>query len=138
MKAFNEQSAIKFLTDVRKPLLNLHKSILDHERAVYEKTAGAVSPAAFLQQLIGGAEFRWISPLSTVIANIDDLLEDEKVTADEKIAGAQAIAGLFEGDTAEAGAPDNAFRTRYLPLLQENPDILHAHGKVVQVLREVE
>jgi hypothetical protein len=130
MKAFDEQTATQFLKDVRKPLLNLHKAILDHERASYEKKVGSVSPAAFLQQLIGGAEFRWISPLSTAIANIDELLEDEKVTADEKIAGAQAIAGLFEGDAA-----DNAFRTRYLPLLQEGPALLHEHGTVMQVLR---
>jgi hypothetical protein len=132
MKAFNEQSAIQFLKDVRKPLLNLHKSILDHERAAYEKAVGPVTPAAFLQQLIGGADFRWIAPLSTVIANIDELLDDEKATADDKIAGAQAIAGLFAADI-----PDNTFRQHYLTLLQENPDILHEHGRIAQILRNI-
>ena len=133
MKVFNEQSAIQFLKDVRKPLLTLHKSILDHERAAYEKVNGPVTPAAFLQQLIGGADFRWIAPLSTAIANIDELLEDEKLTADDRVAGAQAIAALVESD-----APDNAFRQRYLPLLQESPAILHEHGRVVQALRSIE
>lgn len=133
MKTFNEQSAIEFLKNVRRPLLSLHKSILDHERAAYEKVHGSVTPAAFLQQLIGGAEFRWIAPLSTAIANIDELLDDEKITADDRIAGAQAIATLFE-----SGAPDNAFRKRYLVLLQESPAILHEHGKVVQALRSDE
>jgi hypothetical protein len=132
MKAFNEQSAIPFLKDVRKPLLALHKSILDHERAAYEKAVGPVTPAAFLQQLIGGADFRWIAPLSTVIANIDELLDDEKVTAEDKIAGAQAIVALFAAD-----APDNDFRQHYLPLLQENPDILHEHGRIAQILRNI-
>lgn len=129
----NDQQCTQLLSEIRRPLLALHKSILDHERAAYEKKAGALSPAAFLQQLIGGTEFRWISPLSTAIANIDELLEDEKVTADEKIAGAQSIVGLFESDT-----PDNAFRTRYLPLLQESPAILHQHGQVAQLLRSSE
>lgn len=133
MKAFNEQSAIQFLQDVRKPLLSLHKSILDYERAEYEKAHGSVTPAAFLQQLIGGAEFRWIAPLSTAIANIDELLDDEKITADDRIAGARAIATLFE-----SGAPDSAFRKRYLALLQESPAILHEHGRVVQALRSAE
>jgi hypothetical protein len=133
MKAFNEQSAIQFLKDVRRPLLSLHKSILDHERAAYEKAHGSVTPAAFLQQLIGGADFRWISPLSTAIANIDELLEDDKVTPEDRIAGAQAIAALFEPD-----APDNAFRQHYLQLLQDSPAILHEHGKVVQALRSAE
>jgi hypothetical protein len=133
MKTFDEQSAIQFLTDVRKPLLSLHKSILDHERAAYEKAVGPVTPAAFLQQLISGADFRWIAPLSTVIANIDDLLDDEEATPDDRIAGAQAVAALFEQD-----APDNAFRQRYLTLLQESPDILHEHGRIVQALRTIE
>ncbi|QHS52454.1 hypothetical protein [Edaphobacter sp. 12200R-103] len=133
MKAFNEQSAVQFLKDVRRPLLSLHKSIIDHERAAYEKAHGPVTPAAFLQQLISGADFRWIAPLSTAIANIDELLDDEKITADNRIAGAQAIATLFE-----SGAPDNAFRKRYLVLLQESPAILHEHGRVVQALRDVE
>ena len=133
MKAFNEQSAVQFLKDVRRPLLSLHKSIIDHERAAYEKAHGPVTPAAFLQQLISGADFRWIAPLSTAIANIDELLDDEKITADNRIAGAQAIATLFE-----SGAPDNAFRKRYLILLQESPAILHEHGKVVQALRTAE
>lgn len=133
MKAFNEQSAIQFLNDVRKPLLSLHKSILDHERAAYEKVHGPIAPAAFLQQLIAGADFRWIAPLSTAIANIDELLDDDKVTADDRIAGAQAVASLFE-----SGVPDNAFRKRYLMLLQESPAILHEHGRVIQALRGVE
>ena len=132
MKAFDEQSAVQFLKDIRKPLLSLHKSILDHERAAYEKDFGAVTPAAFLQELIGGPRFRWLSPLSTAIANIDELLDDEKATADDKIAGAQAVATLFATD-----APDSVFRQRYLALLQESPDILHEHGKIVQLLRSL-
>jgi hypothetical protein len=133
MKVFNEQSAIQFLKDVRKPLLTLHKSILDHERAAYEKVNGPITPAAFLQQLIGGADFRWIAPLSTAIANIDELLDDEKVTADDRITGAQAVAALFQSDS-----PTNAFRQHYLALLQESPTILHEHGRVVQALRGLE
>jgi len=133
MKSFSEQSAIQFLKEVRKPLLALHKSILDHERVAYEKVNGPVTPAAFLQQLIGGADFRWIAPLSTAIANIDELLDDEKVTADDRIAGAEAVASLFQPD-----APDNAFRQRYLPLLQESPSVLHEHGRVVQALHSLD
>jgi hypothetical protein len=131
MPTFNEQSAVQFLKDIRKPLLSLHKSILDHERAEYERDFGTVTPAAFLQELIGGIRFRWLSPLSTAIANIDELLDDEKVTAEDKIAGAQAIASLFASD-----APDSDFRQRYLPLLQ-SPEILDGHGRIAQILRNI-
>jgi hypothetical protein len=114
-------------------LLALHKSILDYERTAYEKAVGPVTPAAFLQQLIAGADFRWIAPLSTAIANIDELLDDEKATADDRIAGAQAVTALFDSE-----APGNPFRQRYLTLLQESPSILHEHGRIVQALRSVE
>ena len=133
MKSFNEQSAVQFLKEVRKPLLALHKSILDHERLVHEKIVGPITPAAFLQELISGTSFRWIAPLSTAIANIDELLEEEKVTADDRIAGAQAIASLLATDSS-----DSPFRKRYLELLQESPAILHEHGRVVQVLQNVQ
>ena len=130
MKSFNEQHAIQFLKDVRRPLLTLHKSILDHERAAYEKTVGPVTPAAFLQELIGGTNFRWIAPLSTAITSIDELLEATEITAQEKVAGAQAIAALFAPDAQET------FRQRYVTLLQESPTVLHEHSKVIQVLNQ--
>jgi hypothetical protein len=128
-----EQQAIQFLSDVRRPLLALHKSILDHERAAYEKEFGPVTPAAFLQVLINGSGFRWLTPLSTVIANVDETLDDKKATEADQIAAAQAVSGLFS-----SGLPDNAFLARYLPLLQASPAVLHEHGKVTQVLRAVE
>jgi hypothetical protein len=129
----DEQRAIQFLTDIRKPLLVLHKTILDHERAVYEKEFGPVTPAAFLQVLINGSGFRWLTPLSTVIANVDEILDDDEATAADRTGAVQAVAGLFSPDE-----PNAVFYPRYLPLLQLNPDILHAHGSVAQVLRELD
>jgi hypothetical protein len=128
-----EQQAIQFLSEVRRPLLSLHKSILDHERAAHEKEFGPVTPAAFLQVLINGSGFRWLSPLSTVIANVDETLDDKEATSVERISAVEAVTALFSSDR-----PDNAFLPRYLPLLQTSPAILHEHGKVAQVLRTVE
>ena len=129
----NDQQATPFLTEVRKPLLTLHKAILDHERAAYEKEFGPATPAAFLQVLINGSGFRWITPLSTVIANVDETLDDKEATDADRIAAAEAVVALFSAET-----PDNAFLPRYLPLLQANPTILHEHGRVAQLLRTVE
>ena len=126
----NEQQAVRLLSDIRKPLLVLHKSILDHERASYEKEYGPTTPGAFLQVLITGSAFRWISPLSTVIANVDETLDDAKATAEDRIAAAQAVVRLFS-----PAAPANGFLERYLPLLQTSPEILHGHGSVAQVLQ---
>ena len=128
-----EQQAIQFLSEVRRPLLALHKAILDHERASYEKEFGPATPAAFLQVLINGSGFRWLSPLSTVIANVDETLDDKKATEVDRIGAVEAVAGLFSSDL-----PNNVFLPRYLPLLQASPEILHEHGRVSQVLRTLE
>ncbi|RFU49530.1 hypothetical protein [Paraburkholderia sp. DHOC27] len=128
-----DQQATQFLAEVRKPLLTLHKAILDHERASYEKEFGPVTPAAFLQVLINGSGFRWLTPLSTVIANVDEILDDKEATAVDRVGAVEAVTGLFAAD-----AHDNAFLPRYLPLLQASSTILHAHGQVAQLLKTVE
>lgn len=126
----NDAQCTQFLSDIRRPLLALHKAILDHERAAYEKEFGPVTPAAFLQVLINGSGFRWLTPLSTVIANVDEILDDKEAEAVDRIAAAEAVTGLFSAD-----APNNTFLPRYLPLLQADPAILHQHGQVSQLLR---
>ncbi len=129
----NDPQCTQFLSDIRKPLLTLHKAILDHERAAYEKEFGPVTPAAFLQVLINGSGFRWLTPLSTVIANVDEILDDKEADAADRLAAAEAVTGLFSADQ-----PNNSFLPRYLPLLQADPGILHLHGQVSQVLRSVQ
>lgn len=126
----NDQQCTQFLSDIRKPLLALHKAILDHERAAYEKEFGPVSPAAFLQVLINGSAFRWLTPLSTVIASVDEILDDKEADVEDRRAAVEAVTGLFAADT-----PNNNFLPQYLPLLQADPAILHLHGQVSQLLR---
>jgi hypothetical protein len=126
----NDAQCTQFLSDIRKPLLSLHKAILDHERASYEKEFGPVTPAAFLQVLINGSGFRWLAPLSTVIANVDEILDDKEADATDRFGAVEAVTGLFSADT-----PNNAFLPNYLPLLQADPGILHHHGQVSQLLR---
>jgi hypothetical protein len=129
----NDQQCTEFLSEVRRPLLALHKAILDHERAAYEKEFGPVTPAAFLQVLINGSGFRWLTPLSTVIANVDEILDDKEADDADRLAAVEAVTGLFSPEQ-----PNNAFLPRYLPLLHADPAILHHHGQVSQLLRSAE
>lgn len=126
----NEQRAKQFLNDVRRPLLTLHKAILDHERASYERESGPVTPAAFLQVLINGPAFRWLMPLSTVIANVDEALDAKNATDDDRIGAAEGVLALFDAD-----APKSAFLERYQALLQASPDVLHLHAQLVPILQ---
>lgn len=129
----NDERAIQFLRDIRKPLLVLHKAILDHERALYEKEFGPVTPAAFLQVLINGTGFRWLNPLSTVIANTDEILDDAEASSADRVAAVESVVGLFSEDL-----PGNIFLPRYRQILQGSPEILHAHGQVAPILKSLE
>ncbi|WP_321887169.1 hypothetical protein [Paraburkholderia bannensis] len=124
----DEARAIQFLSEVRKPLLNLHKAMLDHERAEYEREFGPTTPAAFLQVLINGTGFRWLMPLSTVIANVDETLDAKDAKPEDRIGAAEGVTGLFSGEESAE------FFERYQALLQKSPEVLQLHGVVAQLL----
>lgn len=126
----NDERAKQFLNDVRRPLLTLHKAILDHERASYEREFGPVTAAAFLQVLINGSAFRWLMPLSTMIANIDDVLDGKDATVEDRVGAVEGVVSLFDTD-----APRTEFLERYQSLLQASPDVLHLHAQLVPVLQ---
>ncbi|KMY85967.1 hypothetical protein BUMB_01819 [Candidatus Paraburkholderia calva] len=113
---------------MRHPLLTLHRSVLVHLRTLHEAEFGPVSPGEFLQIVINGSAYRWVAPLSTLIAALDDT----EATADARIAQADAIVAMFS-----AGTRDPAFVERFLPLLQDSPDIAVANGQVAQVVRGI-
>ncbi|MBN3858250.1 hypothetical protein G3N59_33175 [Paraburkholderia sp. Ac-20340] len=127
----DEARAIQFLSEVRKPLLNLHKAMLDHERAEYEREFGPTTPAAFLQVLINGTGFRWLMPLSTVIANVDETLDAKDAKPEDRVGAAEGVAALF------AGQESAEFFERYQALLQKSPTVLQLHGVVAQLLNGI-
>src|SRR6476646_11734757 len=65
----------QFLIDLRKSLLHLHKTLLDWERAAYERLHGRTSPGSLLTALMNDPQFAWLRPLSELIVRIDESLE---------------------------------------------------------------
>jgi len=126
----NDQAATTFLNDVRHPLLALHRSVLGELRARHEAEFGPVSPGEFLQIVINGTAYRWLSPLSTLIAALDDVLDDKEATAAGRIEIASAVVATFTAKTRSA-----EFAQQYLPLLQDSPEIALANGRVAQLVR---
>src|SRR6476659_11198954 len=64
------------LTQVRRTLLDLHKALIERERAAYERSHGAVSPAEMLQLLIRDSAFSWLHPISELIVRVDELISN--------------------------------------------------------------
>ena len=114
------------LTEVRTPLLALHKSLVDAERVQYERTHGRLENAEFLKVLMQDPQFAWLKPLTALIVRLDEALEDNQD-------GAAAIDEL-----RRLLAPDeqgSMFQQRYADVLQRSPEVVVDHGRTVHALR---
>ena len=128
-----KDSERRLLTDLRRALLPLHKTLLEWERKIYEREHGRKMGAGELLQIIMTApQFAWLRPISEVIVRIDQALDEEApdttVDVDAIIIQARRLV-----------APDQTERPyaqRYLTALQEVPDVVVAHGKVTAILKE--
>jgi hypothetical protein len=72
------------LQELRDALLDLHKTLIDSERAVYETNVGPIqSPHHFLQLLSNDPWFAWLRQISQLIVAMDEALDpEEALTSD--------------------------------------------------------
>src|SRR3954451_17825182 len=83
-------------------LLRVHKALIDHERARYERERGPVGGAVeFLQVLIRDQYFAWLRPMSALIVQIDEFVMSKEPTdpADGRALLTQARALLTPNET---------------------------------------
>jgi len=121
----------QFLFDLRKSLLHLHKTLLDWERAAYERIHGRVSSTELLKATMEDAQFAWLRPISELIVRIDESVDTEPQNGPVDV---EAIIARARVATApdETGTPH---AQRYHTALQEHPDAVFAHRDVTNVLK---
>jgi hypothetical protein len=120
------------LAEIRRALLRLHKTLLEAERAAYERSRGRVaSGGEFLQLVIKDPWFSWLRPVSELIVRIDELTADEEGLAGEGAEDAVAQARLLLRPPGEAGGE---FGRRYYRALQQSPDVVLAHAALARLL----
>ena len=72
------------LKTLRDRLLRLHKTLLDSDRAAYERAYGPVgSSGEWLQLVLGHEHFAWLRPFSGLIVRIDEWLAGDERLPDE-------------------------------------------------------
>ncbi len=120
------------LTAGRDALLHLHRTLLHSERVTYERAHGRIQTSgAFFQLVLKDAWFVWLRQLSSLIVQIDELLESE-----EPVVAANAASALGEAQTLLAPrAEDPAFGQQYLEALQRDPDVVIAHREALVALQ---
>src|SRR5436853_3068226 len=75
------------LKDLRHALLHLHKTLLDWERAAYERIHGRVTGNVLLQAIMKDPQFAWLHPMSELIVRIDEMLENEEPDVPSDVTG---------------------------------------------------
>jgi hypothetical protein len=119
------------LTELRNGLLGLHKTLLDSERAVYERDIARItSSGELLNLVINDPWFAWLHALSEFVVLIDETLDAEEppqgIDAERLIAQAWEL--LAPNETGRG------FAKRYFEALQRDPDVVLAHGRMRKVL----
>jgi hypothetical protein len=122
------------LVGLRNGLLTLHKSLLDSERAIYERDVERITSAGqFLNLLLNDPWFEWLRELSQYIVVVDERLDlDEPLTptdAEGLITQARELISPTEG---AAG-----FRGRYWDAMQRDPAAVLAHRDILRLLSEL-
>lgn len=118
------------LLALRNHLLRLHKTLLDSERAAYERAYGPVeSSGEWLQLVLGHEHFNWLRPFSGLIVRIDEWLAAKVRSTDEESELWREIERLT---TLSASTEERALR--YRKAIDRSPDAAVAHAAVHEIL----
>ena len=119
---------------MRDGLLRLHKSLLDSERAAYERDVQRInSPGEFLNLLLNDPWFGWLRELSQFIVLIDETLDLEDPPTD-----AEAARLISQARELVAPAEDGSlFGRRYWEAMQRDPSAVLAHRDMIKVFGEL-
>jgi hypothetical protein len=125
------------LTDLRNGLLGLHKTLLDSERALYERDIARIgSSGELLKLVLYDPWFAWMHELSEFVVLIDETVDPlDKPSAQVPPTGIDAERMIAQA--WELLAPNEngtGFAKRYFEALQRDPDVVLAHARMRKVL----
>jgi hypothetical protein len=114
-------------------LRKLHKALIDVETQYF----GAVgSPLEHLQLITNHPHFAWLQKLSSLMAALDERLDEKENPFDS--AAAAGFRTAVEALIGPGEASDAQFRRKYNTLLHDGPDVVVAHAAVRQALANVD
>ena len=118
------------LVQLRTYLLQLHKTLIDWQRADYERVHGRLQTTQLLNVMFNDRAFAWLRSMSGLIVRIDEALEVKPPK--EPIESGPLVAAARELIAPEAGS---AYAQRYHAALQELPEAVLAHRDLVILLK---
>lgn len=119
------------LRRVRTVLLRLHKTLLDFERAAYERAHDSIGNSyEFLQLVMSNPWFAWLRQLSELIVEMDELLAAKETPHESTGAALIQQASILLTPT-ESGSE---FQKKYFAAMQQSPEVVLAHAEFAGVL----
>jgi hypothetical protein len=122
------------LTTLRNGLLRWHKSLLDVERAAYERDVERITTTGqYLQLVLDDPWFAWLRQISQFIVIVDETLA-------QKEPATPADAVRLIGKARELLLPSESgaeFARQYDRAMQRDPAAVLAHGQMMQVFAEL-
>ena len=118
------------LVELRRLLLQLHKTLIDWQRAEYELDRGRLQTTELLNVMFNDPAFAWLRSMSGLIVRIDEALEVKPPKPE--IETGPLIAGAKDLIAPESGTP---YALRYHAALQALPDAVLAHRDLVTLLK---
>lgn len=123
------------LAELRRLLLNLHKTLIDWQRDDYERVHGRLQTSQLLNVMFNDAAFAWLRSMSGLIVRIDEALETKPRPADpprSEIESGPLVAAARGLVAPEAGSE---YAQRYHAALQELPEAVLAHRDLIILLK---
>jgi hypothetical protein len=122
----DQRAALEAVAAALRPL---HKALVDVTTVAWEREHGRVpGPAALFHLLIQEPFFAWLRPMSGLMAELDELLDEEGPV------GAAGMRARVEALITENG---HHFAARYLEILQQEPDVVMAHAALRRALAQL-
>ncbi|WP_395735659.1 hypothetical protein [Prosthecobacter sp.] len=119
------------LPALRNQLLNLHKLLMNAERAAYEKEGNVIaSPMQFLQLLMEHERFAWLRQLSQLVVVIDEAMEEKPPITTERMDALVAEARHLLLGSEEPGS----FAARYSKARELEAAVAAAHAELSKSL----
>lgn len=122
-----EAETLKYARNI---LLTLHKSLIDHERGVYEGVHGKLNAAQFLNLLLEDEGFAWLRKFSMLIVEIDEMFDlKDGVSAEmvkTNLAKMRQLVSMEE--------PDEYFKGKYKSGVENDQSASESHARLKALL----
>ncbi len=125
-------SRIQLLKESRLELLRLHKLLVDRERENLEIQNGEISNGHYLNLLVNDSNFKWLRKFSTLIAEIDEMLDlDDGYTINMIDKYFLQMRNLLDAETT-----DENFNNKFKNILQVNSEVVEKRKEIVKLIFE--